>query len=705
MGIPNSLPVRERRSIQPAMWYDSGRSILTGRMSQKWAKLMGMLLGLGVLSGCGSSGGGGGSTPAPTATLTAIPGTIIAGQGNSTLTFTSTNADTGVIDNGLGTVGLNSHVSVAPLVTTTYTYKATGAGGSATAQATVTVTPPGPAPTVSLSASPASVFAGQSTTLTWASTNATSVVIDNNIGGVQPASGGSHDVSPTQTTTYTITAFGNGQQKATATATVTVSPVNSFDGLVQDPTTSPRDVDPNGAVGTKQFMEYVNTEYQAYNKITFQPVWPSPQPIGTPWSAISPPSPCAGTNISLDAVINFDRLASRWVIAARSFDAPSHHYYFCIAVSNTDDLSSSSLTWYAYSDDLAPYIVNPATMGFYVPDWAKLGTWPDAYYATIDLLQAGVEVGVVACAFDRTNMLTHGTANLMQCVQVPAHLDNGVYLSHSLIPADVDGTTPPPPGRDEFMVSIQNPPNDQTTTLSTTINVWDFHVDWTTPANSTFNLVSSPTVTTYTPGCYLYLNSAATTNCVPEPQAFGVVQHIDSVGDRLMPRFGYRNFGTYESFLVSHTVQTATTDRQTGVRWYELRDNLAGIPSVFQSGTINPDTALFRFLPSIAQDKVGNTAVGYSVSSFSSDPGIDFSYWSLASPNASPGEVTILNGSAEEVTPPPGYGEWGSYSSMTVDPIDDCTFWYVNEYWTLLAGQTNSSWATRIANFKMPTCQ
>jgi len=679
--------------------------VLRSRMNQKRAKFLGMLLGLSMLVGCGSSGGGHGSTPAPTATLTASPATIIAEQESSTLTFTSTNADTGTIDNAVGPVGMNSHINVTPLTTTTYTYTATGPGGSATAQATVTVTPPGPAPTVTFGASSTLIFAGQSISLTWTSTNATLLVIDNNLGSLQPISGGSVSVSPTTTTTYTITATGNGQQ-AVATATISVTPVNSFDGIAEDPLVTPRDVDPNGAVGTLQFMEYVNTVYQAYDKITFQPVWPSPRPIGTPWSAIPQ---CAGTGIKLDAVINFDRLASRWVIAGRSTVPSSFHYYLCIAVSSTDDLSSPTLTWHAYFSDLNPYFANPAG-GLYLPDWLRLGTWPDAYYATFDMFDNtnGWVVGVVVCALDRTNMLSNGTQNPMQCVPVTGPLDNAKYLGHSLIPADVDGITPPPPGRDEFMVSIQNPSITANATTSGTINLWDFHVNWTSPASLIYTLTTLP-VTTYTPGCYFYLGASTTTNCVAEPQAAGAGQHIDSVGDRLMPRFAYRNFGSYESFLVSQTVQTGLSGSlnpwQTGIRWYELRPDLTGTPSVFQSATINPDTQFFRFLPSIAQDKDGNAAVGYSVSSVFSNPAIDFSYWSLTTPTAPTGEVTIIDGPAEEVSPTTGIGEWGSYSSMTVDPTDDCTFWYVNEYWTLLAGQTNSSWATRIANFKMPTCQ
>jgi hypothetical protein len=213
-------------------------------------------------------------------------------------------------------------------------------------------------------------------------------------------------------------------------------------------------------------------------------------------------------------------------------------------------------------------------------------------------------------------------------------------------------------------------------------------------------------VTLYEPGCFNFIPGfPSLTNCVPEYPGAGATsgQTIDSVGDRLMPRFAYRNFGSHESFLVSHTIQAApnTQNTQTGIRWYELRASGTGTPTINQEGTISPDAILYRFLPSIAQDKTGNAAVGYSVANGQNYPGIDFSTWSLGTANAQTSEATILNGTGGEVTttPVPGRGAWGTYSSMTVDPADDCTFWYVNEYWPTSAG-----WTTRIANFKLPTC-
>ena len=670
--------------------------------------------------------------PPPTVTLSANPASILAGQ-TSVLTFTSTNATTGTMDNGIGPVGTNGSVRVTPTQTTTYTITVTGPGGNATASATVTVSP-APLPTVSFSASPAGIVAGQPSTLTFASTNATTGTIDNGVGSV--GANGTVPVSPTQTTTYTITVTGPGGT-ATAPTTVTVSALNSFDGMLPDSTNSTKtDIDPNGAVGTKQFLAYVNTEYQAFDKTTFAPVTingassSGPQSIGTPWNNMTPASPCADPGIRLDSVINFDRLASRWVIAAKAVRTASgglQVYDLCIAVSSTDDVTSPSFVWYPYFYSLDNVVLKNASGKYYFPDWPKLGTWPDAYYEAMDLQdldQGNAQIGVAVCAFDRTTMLSGGAMRTPQCFtnSDSTLISNGVYLAHSLIPADVDGTTAPPAGRDEFLVSIENPVNDGFTLTTSTFNLWDFHVDWTTPANSTFTLTAQPDVTTYTPGCYLFVASAPTiTNCVTEPAGGTPGQTVDSVGDRFMPRFAYRNFTSsanpYESFLISHTVTTAVTvqnPNQTGVNWYELRASLSGAssacqsgtisltatPAVCQSGTINPDAILFRFLPSIAQDKNGNAAVGYSVSNSFTDPGIEFSYWNLGTLNAVPTEIAILNGTGEEITAGTGRGDWGTYSSITVDPVDDCTFWYVNEYWP-----TDVSWATRISNFKLPTCQ
>jgi hypothetical protein len=476
-------------------------------------------------------------------------------------------------------------------------------------------------------------------------------------------------------------------------STALAQSVTSFDGIDASQVAKPEyDVDPNGAVGTKQFMEYVNLYYQAYDKVTFAPVWSAPQPVSAPFTK-NGLNACA--SISGDGMIIFDRLASRWVLAGHT--GVENNYLYCIAISNTDDLTSPSLAWYTYSIALAPILGKNAEGNVYFPDWPKIATWPDAYYVGIDLNDINQnyrEVGVVACALDRTNMLINGTPNPPQCFEVKSPLSDGIYLGHSLIPADVDGTTAPPSGRDEYMVSIQNPTIDGSTTTSNTFNLWDFHLNWTNPALSTFTQ-SAVSIAPYTPGCY-DVKSPVQTVCVPEPSTSSTKEYIDSVGDRFMPRFAYRNFGTYESFLVSHDVQPGTT-QQTGIRWYELRGS--GTPTVFQDGTISPDKTTYRFIPSIAEDSSGNAAVGYSVSSGQTHPGMSASWWSLTDATA-PQEFTLYDGAADQENT----WHWGSYDSMTVDPVDGCTFWYVNEYYPQNQTGTEIVWHTRISNFELPGC-
>jgi hypothetical protein len=476
---------------------------------------------------------------------------------------------------------------------------------------------------------------------------------------------------------------------------ITAQTVTTFEGIDASQLGHPEfDVDPNGAIGTKQFMEWTNVYFQAYDKVTFAPVWSTPQMGISPWlnNGIT-----ACNSISGDGVIIFDRLALRWVIAAHS--SVTNNYNYCVAISNTDDLSSKSLAWYPYVFPLNSALGTNAEGNVYFPDWPKIGTWPDAYYVGMDLNDINhnfEEVGVLVCALDRTNMLVNGTANTPICFEQPKRVTRAVYLGHSLIPADVEGTTAPPAGRDEFLTSIENPVLNGTATTSTTFNLWNFHVDWANPSESSLtksSLVEAP----YEPGCYT-ASSPVNTMCVPEPSTSSTGNYIDSVGDRFMPRMSYRNFGSYESFVVSHTVQPASTSTQTGIRWYELRDNGSGTPSIYQDGNISPDQTLYRFMPSIAEDASGNAAVGYSVSSSSTHPGMNAAYFSLTTPTA-PTEITLYDGAGDEEN---NY-HMGDYSSMTVDPENGCTFWYVNQYFP--TNQTGPpAWGSRISNFAVPGC-
>jgi len=467
--------------------------------------------------------------------------------------------------------------------------------------------------------------------------------------------------------------------------------VSSFEGIDASQYKGARlGVDPNGAVGTKQYLEWADSVYQGFSKSTGAPVYSSVVPGDTPWRNNNMPD-CYGTDGNVEVL--FDHLASRWIIGRRQ---GAGTYFYCIAISNTDDLTASNFAWYAYELPLNAILgLDPSGKHTYYPDYPKIGTWADGYYVTIDLEDPDngyQEAGVVACAFDRTTMLTGGTMRAPQCFRVPGQEP---YLAHSLEPADIDGLNAPPTGQPEYLVSLENPAKNQTT--ASFVNEWIFHVDWTTPANSYFHGPFQFNVKPYTQGCFQPSNPENTI-CVPEPSTAQTKNYIDSVGDRFMERFAYRRFlGTsgYQSWLISGSIQVGSTAMsQTGVQWYEYRDKGSS-----HYGTVTFNDGNYRFMPSIAQDQTAHMAVGYSVSSATTHPSIAASYLNLQKIGP-PTEIRLWSGTADEEN---SY-HWGVYSSMTMDPADDCTFWYVNEYFD--NNQTGSAvdWQTRIINLKLSTC-
>ena len=318
-----------------------------------------------------------------------------------------------------------------------------------------------------------------------------------------------------------------------------------------------------------------------------------------------------------------------------------------------------------------------------MPDYPKLGVWPDAYYIayaqSVDLIYQGP----AACAVDRSAMLSGADAT-MQCFA-----NNGT--SNNLwLPSDVDGTTAPPSGTPNYFLNFDV--NDQS------LDLWQFQVDWTTPANSTFTETTNipvsafiepcgDTVTVFTPA----------DNCVPQA---GTSEMLGVFGDRLMYRLAYRNFGGYQDLVANHSVQIASGNDQTGIRWYELRDTGSGF-SVYQQGTYAPDSN-YRWMGSIAMDHVGDIAAGYNVSSSSMSPSIRYTgRQSTDTLGTMETEIDILSAAGVATASQTNSARWGDYSSMAIDPTDDCTFWYTNQY---QPAEGNNQWSTRIASFSFPAC-
>lgn len=220
---------------------------------------------------------------------------------------------------------------------------------------------------------------------------------------------------------------------------------------------------------------------------------------------------------------------------------------------------------------------------------------------------------------------------------------------------------------------------------SNSLNLWKFHVDWTTPANTTFTGPTSLPVASFAAAC----NGGT---CIPQ---LGTSQQLDSLGDRLMYRLAYRNFGDHESLVVNHSV---TAGSSVGVRWYEIR-NPNGAVTVFQQGTYAPDSS-YRWMGSIAMDHNGNIGLGFSISSGSRHPGIHYTGRLTTDPLGfmGQGEAVLFDGAGSQLS---NLNRWGDYSTMTVDPTDDCTFWYANQY---LQADGTFNWSTRIGSFKFPGC-
>jgi hypothetical protein len=443
-------------------------------------------------------------------------------------------------------------------------------------------------------------------------------------------------------------------QQNTSTAIAVSAGVN-IEGLGQGaygftPNAAPPDT--NASVGSTQVVEWVNESFAVFNKSTGALVY-GPAAGNTLWAGFG--GGCQNNNDG-DPVVHFDRIAQRWIFT--QFSVSTTPYLQCVAVSTSADATGS---YNRYSFQMPNF-----------NDYPKLAVWPDAYYMTFNMFSGNSFVGGRACALNSAAM-RGGTAATAVCFQLSASFGG-------LLPADLDGATLPPTSSNEFFLNFG----------TNSLNLWKFHVDFANTANSTFTGPTNLPVAAFSEAC----GGGA---CV---QQSGTREKLDSLGDRLMYRLAYRNFGTYQTIVVTHSVAVGTSRKNpyTGVRWYEIR-NPGGTPTIYQQSTFSPD-ATFRWMPSIAMDKIGNIALGYSASSSAVHPAIRYTGRLSTDPLNTMGiENSIIAGTGSQTT---GLNRWGDYSSMAIDPVDDCTFWYANEY---IASDGTFNWHTRLASFKFPSCQ
>jgi hypothetical protein len=442
------------------------------------------------------------------------------------------------------------------------------------------------------------------------------------------------------------------------------SPVLSFAGLDR---TSGDGVPANvvGDVGLDYYVQAVDTAVEIFDKAGFSLATFT---IDGLWSGVGS-TPCNGNNQG-DVTVLYDALNDRYIFSdfawVTTVEAPP--YYECFAVSKTGDPISGGWRLYAVRTDDATHP--------WRPDYPKIGLWPDGIYMSANLTDftpatcpgapsAPCFKHVRVWALNRNDMETGATLRSFQ-------FDLGASY-FSLLPSNLRGT-PPLSGTPNYFVA-----NDLS---SWGLDVWKFHVDWSTPA-ATFTGPTFVTSSAYDPVPAL----------VPEQAG----EDLATLGDRLMMQNQYRNIEGTESLWLTHAIGSGGV---SGIRWYQLNvtgGTIAGSP--VQLGDYLPVDSAHRWLPSLAVDGAGDMAMGYSVSSSAMRPAIRYAGRLQSDPlnSLTQGETELIAGTGSQSG---GFGLWDFYSSMSIDPADDCTFWYTNEYYV----STGTIWQTRVGAFRFPSC-
>jgi len=434
-------------------------------------------------------------------------------------------------------------------------------------------------------------------------------------------------------------------------------------GTPIDPAARVAPPDTTGDVGPNHYVQWVNLRYSVYtltrdasNNITaFNLVSGFPKNGNTLWQGFG--GRCQSDNDG-DPIVQYDQLADRWILT--QFAVSATPYTQCVAVSTSPDPTGTYFRYaFSYSRNFN--------------DYPKMGVWPDAYYITYNMFRNGASfVGNQVCALERAQMLVGGVARQACASTSTSH--------HSLEPADLEGTTLPPAGSPNFLMSL----------TSTSVNFWRFAVNWSAGTGT----LTGPTAVS---GVAAYSRACGGGVCIPQP---GTTNQLDSLADRLMYRLSYRNLGTREALVINHSVTSGTG---VGIRWYELTNATgqtlaSAAPVLRQQGTFAP-TNDFRWMGSAAMDKTGGIAVGYNISSSSVVPSIRYAYRGPADPLGTLGnETTILVGSGIQTAT---LTRWGDYSTISVDPVDDCTMVFTSQF---QPANGNFNWNTYIHSFKLSTC-
>ena len=454
-----------------------------------------------------------------------------------------------------------------------------------------------------------------------------------------------------------------------------------------------------GDVGRNHYIQMTNapsnsgnTVFQIFDK-QGNDLSGGPLRFGGLWPAGDPCNSDLG-----DPIVVYDHLADRWNLNQFARNAAQTQFWMCIAISQTPNPVANS--WFLYTIEVPVF-----------PDYPKFGVWPDGYYMSS---YEGNNLGVFV--FDRNAMLTGAAAAFTKFTI--GSLGTAAVRDTRILPADLDGPAPPA-GTPNYFVRPVDDQQDPGNPVDR-VEIWQFASNWTTNSFS-FTLATTISGAALVPFDIMTCNrtGGGVRDCVPQPDTASTV---DALSNRPMMQLKYRRFAGHESMVFNQTIDVSgsvnailgfvPSNEVAGIRWYELRRG-AGPWGIEQQGTYAPQPIaatteaqlVHRWMGSMAIDRDGNFALGYSVANDDDTngqeifPGIRYSgrrFDDLAGQFGQT-ERVILNGTISETG---GAGQrWGDYSAMSVDPVDDCTFYFTTHVATGAGGK-----ATRIAAFRFDTC-
>ena len=397
--------------------------------------------------------------------------------------------------------------------------------------------------------------------------------------------------------------------------------------------------DPSGAAGPNHYVQMVNSTYAVYSK-TGSLLY-GPTALGS----------LLGGGNDGDPIVMYDKAADRWFLSQFAQSGNK----LIIAVSQTPDPTGA---YYSYEYSLNSF-----------PDYPKYAIWHDGYYVTAN------KSGEPCYVLERDKMLAGDQNARILGFTLPSIATPGFF---SVLPAHA-GSAMPPSGTPEYLFYFQD--DGWGGVSQDHIKIWELSIDWNNTNNSAVSNPQQLNVSAF--------DSQFQSNWddISQPNSS---QKLDAVPGAFMYMAQYREINGYGAVVLNHTVDVNGSDH-AGIRWYELRKSGSNAWSLAQEGTFAPDNQN-RWMGSIAMDYQGNIGLAYNVSGSTVYPSIRYTGRYASDPT---GQMTL---NEEEVilgtSTQSGANRWGDYAHMTIDPIDDATFWYTGEY---VAGSRKS----RIFSFKI----